>query len=117
MQLRIRARDMEVSEGTRHAIERRVRLVLGRHAPEIDVAQVTLLRASPPHDETANCCRIRLRLRHGESVSVEGHAAGPHGAAAAAAWRLGSRLDRRSIAHRRRAGSAAPHCSATGPSS
>jgi len=95
MQLRIRARHVEVPAATRAAIERKVRLALGRQAPGIERAEVTL---SPSLQESAGSrCRILLRLREGESLVVEDHAEDPQSAAAVAAWRLEHRLDRKRV--------------------
>ena len=105
MQLRIRARCLDVSPEIRRAIERNVRLMLGRHAVEIERTQVTLSPSEPARE--GNRCRIHVRLRRGERLAVEAHADDPCEAAAAAVWRLEHRLDRRRVAGPppRRAGS------------
>ena len=93
MQLPVHARSQDLPTEARSAIERRIRLALGRHAAGIDRAQVTL---SPAQDGgNGSRCRIHVRLRRGESLAIEDHAADPHAAAAAAAWRLEHRLERR----------------------
>ncbi|MCG8589194.1 MAG: HPF/RaiA family ribosome-associated protein [Proteobacteria bacterium] len=92
MRVRVRARHIDVPQETRNAIERRVRMALGRHAPGIDLTQVTL---SPSREGLpASRCRIWIRLCRGESFAIE-HDAGDLGeAAASAAWRLEHRLSR-----------------------
>ena len=94
MQLRIQARE-DLPMATRAAVERRLRLTLGRHTAGIECAQVTLL---PGEGRAASRCRIRIRLRDGESVAVEDRAEDPGAAAAGAAWRLEHRIRRRGAA-------------------
>lgn len=102
MQLRFRDQGVDAPRDVRQAIERKLRLALGRHVGGIEVAQVTLSLASPLHREGAIRCRIRARLRHGDVVSVEDHANDACTAAETAAWWLGKRLGRqRSIEHAR----------------
>lgn len=98
MQLRIRAQNLDVPPEMRHAIERKLRLTLGRHASAIKVARITLLPAAPVGGNQACRCRIRVRLRQGMSLAVEDHAEDPHAAAAAAAWQLEQRLNRQRAA-------------------
>jgi hypothetical protein len=103
MQLRIQAVRLDVPAELRLAIDRRVRLTLGRHAAGIDRVQLTL---ASDEGATASLCRIRARLRDGESLAVEDCAEGPKSAATAAAWRLSHRMQRRhaaTAAHRREA--------------
>jgi len=95
MQLRIQAPD-DLPAQTRAAIERRVRLSLGRHAAGIERAQVTL--APSLEGPLASRCRIRVRLREGETLAVEDRAEDPRSAVAAAAWRLDHRMQRRRAA-------------------
>ena len=93
MQLRIQTRHLDAPTETRVAIERTVRLALGRHAAGVERAQITL--SPSPVGRPASHCRIRARLRDGESLLVEDHAQDPKSAAAAAAWRLEHRMQRR----------------------
>jgi len=95
MQLRIRSRHVEVPAPTRAAIERRVRLALGRQAAAIERAQVTL--SLSVQESAGSRCRIRVRLREGTSLVVEEHAKDPQSAAGVAAWRLEHRLDRKRV--------------------
>lgn len=97
MQLRIRAQHLDVPADTRLAIERKVRLALGRHAAGIDLAHITL--SPSPQGSPGNRCRIRVRLHQGESLAIEDCAEDLHAAAAAVAWRLQQRLDRQRAAH------------------
>ena len=90
MQLQIQAPE-DLTHAARAAIERRVRLLLGSHAVGVERAQVTVF----PADRGASGCRIRLRMRDGESLAVEDRAENPSSAASAAAWRLGHRVRRR----------------------
>jgi len=91
MQLRIQAPD-DLPAQTRAAIERRVRLALGRHAAGIERVRVTLARRL--EGSLASRCRIRVRLREGETLAVEDRAEDPGSAAAAAVWRLEHRMQR-----------------------
>ncbi len=90
MTLRIQTKQLDVPAETRSAVERRVRLALGRHAAEIEHTQVSLRSGLNGHR-----CRIRIRLRRGESLAIEDRAADPSDAAAGAASRLESRLEHR----------------------
>lgn len=90
MQLRIRARDLELPPETLMAVERRIRLALGRHAPGIERAWTAL----SPGREGARC-RIRARLREGEPLVSEDEAPDLLDAATTAARRLALRLERR----------------------
>lgn len=90
MQLRIQVPD-GFPVDTRAAIERKVRLALGRRAAGIERTQVTLFASEGP---AAVCCRIRIRLRNGERLAVEDGAEDPRAAAAAAAWRIEHRMQR-----------------------
>ncbi len=92
MQLRIRGRHIEMTEEAREAIERKVRLALGRHSADIDRADVTV---SPSEARgSTRRCSIRVRLRQGDRLAIEDHAEDTPSAAAAAIWRLEHRLDR-----------------------
>jgi ribosome-associated translation inhibitor RaiA len=95
MRLRIQAPE-DLPAQARGAIERRVRLALGRHAAWIERAQVTL--APDLEGRLASRCRIRVRLREGETLEVEERAEDPSSALAAAAWRLEHRMQRRQAA-------------------
>jgi ribosome-associated translation inhibitor RaiA len=90
MQLRIRARHLEPPPETLRAVERRIRLALGRHASGIERTWIAL---SPGREGTR--CRIRARLREGEQLLSEDEAADLLDAAATAARRLALRLERR----------------------
>lgn len=91
MQLRVRAAPLALSADTREAIERNLRLALGRHVGGIDTVRVSL--STDPSLPTSRC-RVRVRLRDGERLDVEEQAADPQGAAAAAAWRIEHRVRR-----------------------
>ncbi len=95
MQLRIRAPHLDVPPATRAAVERRVRLALSRHAPSIVMARVTLLPSD--RGESWGRCRIRVRLREGESLAAQDQAEHLHEAASGAARRLEQRLERRRV--------------------
>ena len=93
MQIRVRAHRIDVSEEARLAIERKFRIALGRYRPGIDRAQITLSAGRGQH---SGClCRVLLNLRQGPGLEVEQHAEDARAAAAAAAWRLEQRLERR----------------------
>jgi len=92
VQLRIRAYQTEISAETRAAIERKVRLALGRQAAGIELAQLTLSPGLP--QSLGSRCRLRVRLRRGGSLMVEDHAEDPRSAAAAVAERVEHRLER-----------------------
>jgi ribosome-associated translation inhibitor RaiA len=103
MQLRIRPRRVEIPDEVRAAIDRRLRLAVGRHAAAVLRAEATFSPLAPrlAAAPRASCapgaatrCRIRLRLRDGATLAVDDHGPDPAAAAAAAAWRLEHRLDR-----------------------
>lgn len=93
MQIRIRVQHLDISDDARTTIERRLRLAIGRHAAGIDRALVSL--QPPLHGGGGSCCRIRLRLRGGDTLAFEGQAEDVRMAADAALWRLEHRLERR----------------------
>ncbi len=93
MRLRISAPRLELGADTRLAIERRVRLALGRHAAGIDRARVTL--APSPSGRPELRCRISLRPRQGQNLTVEDFADDARSAAIGAAHRLENRLESR----------------------
>jgi len=84
----------------RSRIERRVRLVVGRRAPIIDVLAIGLTgpsfdgRVVDASTSSLHRCRIRVRLAGGGGVVVEEQAAALDGAIEAATWRLSRRLAR-----------------------
>ena len=89
MQLRILA-GIELSQATRRAIERRVRLALGRAGAGIERVRITL--AAGRDVESAARCRIGLQLRDGTRIAVEDAAATTMAVVSAALWRLEHRL-------------------------
>ena len=93
MQLRIRARSIDLQPETRAAIERRLRLAVGRFSPGIVKLQLTL-SALPNSSEQSpgNHCRIDVHLGRGKSLTIEDEGMSPQAAAAAATWRLQHRL-------------------------
>ncbi len=95
MQLRISDRNLELPLDVRRAIERRLRLVIGRHAAGIARLHLTLSRSRSPTEAETSRCRIRVDLRQGTTLTVEDAAADPSAAATAAAWRLQRRLRQR----------------------
>ena len=97
MQLRVRAETEALSIDTRLAVDRKVRLALGRHAAGIGRAGVTL--SGGGRARAAHRCRLRVLLRDGEDLSEEAHAEDAPSAAAAAARRLAHRLERRRAVH------------------
>jgi ribosome-associated translation inhibitor RaiA len=92
MQIRVRTLRLDVPETTRHRIERRLRLVLGRHAAAVQAVRVTL--AAGPEGRGA-LCRVRVALHRGGSVDVEDRGDDVRTASAQAFWRLSHRLARR----------------------
>jgi ribosome-associated translation inhibitor RaiA len=97
MQLRVRVLDADVPEETGLSIERKFRIALGRYSLGIDRAQITL--SPSPAEGSGSVCRVRVRLRQGPSLEIEQHAEDARTAAAAAAWRLAHRLERRRAIH------------------
>ncbi len=97
MQLRIQFRHLEISQEAKNAIERGVRLDLGRYSAIIAEARVAL---SPSRrcDFGEKQSRIRIRLRNGEALLGEGCGADPKEALDAAMWRIEHRLARRRLA-------------------
>lgn len=95
MQLRILSRNGELDRDMRRAIERKVRLVVGRYAAVVVRLQIMLGRsgeraASGPHQ-----CRIHVDLGHEEGLTCVADDVDPVAAAAAAAWRIHRRLRQR----------------------
>lgn len=95
MQLRIRARKLDLAPETRRLLDRKLRLLLGRHAPGIACAAVTLAPGATRGGSGSRCCRIHLRLRGGARLVVEDEAEDLLAALAGAVWRLEHRLGRR----------------------
>ena len=98
MQLRIQFRNLEIAQDAKAAIERSVRLGLGRHAAIIANAHVVLAsgrgRGAVEHES-----RIRIRLRDGDVLLGDGCDADPRKAVDDAMWRIEHRLERRRLAH------------------
>ena len=94
MQLRIRARDLDLPPETRRGVDRRLRLAVGRHVARIAVARVTLSPRPEPGGADGVCCRIHVRFREGRKLVVEDLSEDALAAATRAAWRLEHRLDR-----------------------
>ena len=94
MELRIQAPHVELEPEIRERIERRVRLALGRHSARLASARVALSVEPSEGGERSAHCRIRLRLRRGETLEIEEGGADLLEAAAQAAWRAEHRLDR-----------------------
>ena len=94
MQLRIRTRHLELSPDALRAIERRLRLALGRYVADIGVAHVLLTTSPPVRGAAGRRGRILARLRGGERVLVEDQADGLETAIRSACWRLDHRLRR-----------------------
>lgn len=97
MQLEIRSRHPGLPRETRRAVERHLRLTLGRRAVRVERAQISLLPDPRPDQPGARLCRIRARLRDGEQIVVEDSAPEAGEAAAKAAWRLEHVLQRQSV--------------------
>ena len=92
MRISIRLRDLAAPPETHARVERAVREALELHASRLGSARVTLRPSPPMHGAGRRSCRIRVRLRNGRGSTGEEHA---HAAdEAAAAWRIGQRLDR-----------------------
>ena len=95
MQLHIRTRDPEVRR-ERPAIDRSVRLALGRHSPAIREVRLAFASPVPISGSEARSCEILVRLADGSEFSARDQAPRLHTAAALAASRLARRLERRS---------------------
>jgi len=111
VQLRIRCRNLELSSEIRRVVERKLRLLLARHAPAIDHASVTLAPVAGRGGSDSRRCRIHLRLHRGPNLVVEDDAGDVLAAVSNAAWRLDHRLGRRA------SGLPASHDPASGPAS
>ena len=95
MQIRFQSRNGDLPRDVRGAIERRVRLVVGRFAAVVSRLQITLghsegRAASGPHR-----CWIHADLGGGESLICVEDDVDPIAAAAGAAWRVHRRLRQR----------------------
>ena len=94
MELRIHAPRVELEPQLRERIELRVRLALGRHSARLASARVALHAEPSGRGDRSAQCRIRLRLRRGETLEIEEGGPDLLAAAAQAAWRAEHRLDR-----------------------
>ena len=99
MQLRVQTPAVDDRDEIRGAIERRLRLALGRHAVQISQAEVVVAVEPSGHDGPRRRCRVRVHLRDGGVLDTQGF--GPEAGAATAdgGWRLAHRLDLRRLAH------------------
>ena len=93
--MRLRIRSPELNDAQRAALARRARLVLGRHAAEIDLVELTIETESARDFEHSEC-RLVVKLRDGGEVRVHDDGNHPHRALLRAAWRIEIR---RELAH------------------
>ncbi len=90
----------DLSLDIRNRVERRVRLVIGRRAPVIEVVSIGL--SGPPGQDgpaatdapALHRCRIRVRLAAGGDLVVDERSVGRDAAIEEATWRLSRRLAR-----------------------
>ncbi|MEM7413076.1 MAG: HPF/RaiA family ribosome-associated protein [Myxococcota bacterium] len=95
MQLRILSQGVALESETRRAVERQVRLVVGRFAAIVARVQITMGPSRDDPEHGAHRCRIRVDLGHGEILSFVADDPDPVAAAAGAAWRIQRRLRQR----------------------
>lgn len=93
--MKLQIRIPGLAAGARSALERRVRLSLGRQAPSIDVVEVSLRaddRGAVQHAD----CEVAVTLHDGFEIRVRDDANHVHRALLRAAWRIDQRreLDR-----------------------
>jgi hypothetical protein len=94
MQLRIRARDLEIEPQKRRSLARSLRLALARHSSRIGLVEVAFSPGAPMHGERARRCELRIRTREGDFLFLEEFEEDVRLAAVRAAHRMGQRLDR-----------------------
>ena len=92
MQIRSRIGSVALGPTARRDLERKVRLMLGRHAATIE--RVDLALAGDPEAQSVRC-RIRITTRHDDGFASEGHGDDPPTAVRAATQRALHRLDAR----------------------
>ena len=90
--MRLRIRSPELNNTQRAALARRARLVLGRHAAEIDRVELTIEPESGHNFENSEC-RLVVKLRDGGEVRVHDDGNHPHRALLRAAWRIEIRVE------------------------
>jgi ribosome-associated translation inhibitor RaiA len=95
MQVRILSRNGDLTRDMRRAIERQVRLIVGRHAAAVVRLQLKLRENEDDSPGGSHRCQIQVDLGHGESLSSVEDAVDPVAAAAGAAWRIHRRLRQR----------------------
>ena len=95
MQLRVHSQEDELEGQNRRAIERKVRLVVGRFAAGVERVQVTLGRSDDESIRGPHRCRIHVVLEEGDTLTCFADDADPDDAVANAAWRVQRRLRQR----------------------
>ncbi len=85
--MRLRIRLPELNAAQHDALARRARLVLGRHATEIDLVELTIVTESADSFEQTEC-RLVVKLRDGDEIRVHDDGNEPHRALLRAARRI-----------------------------
>ncbi len=94
MQVRIQTNDVPMIERSRRAVDRAVRLGIGRYGATVDALNVVLSRSPGLSGDPLTRCRLRARLRNGDQIEIDSHASDPVEAARRAAVRFEARMDR-----------------------
>ena len=95
--MKIHFRIPGLSAAALRVLERKTRLVLGRHAAAIDAVEV-LVHETERHAVRHADCEVPVTLRDGSTVRVHDDASQVHRALLRAAWRIEQRRQRRELA-------------------
>jgi endonuclease YncB( thermonuclease family) len=85
--MRLSIRLPELNDAQHEALARRARLVLGRHAAEVDRVELTIVIESA-HSLEQTECRLVVKLRDGDEIRVNDDGNQPHRALLRAARRI-----------------------------
>jgi hypothetical protein len=108
MRLVIRDQGVDLGQGLRNKLERRVRFMLARFCSRIDRVTVRLAKLDGTVGDMKVRCRIVIRLVPFGQVSVDIAAVDLDGALAWAASRIGPAMDRELFRWRHRRGLTSP---------
>lgn len=94
MKLRIRIPGFDVA--ALHALDRKARLFLGRHAASIDSVEISRIEQAGELAHHADC-EVAIALRDGGAIRVHDAANRVHRALLRAAWRIDQRRERKRL--------------------
>ncbi len=94
MNVRIRDPETLLTPRQRLAVDRQLRMALGRRAVQVAIARVTIRRRQHASGDDAIACRITAQLHRRGRVEIDDRGASLEEATAAAIWRITHRLER-----------------------